>query len=108
VSASVSEISVPKSDGYVSQDLFLAIGRKAAGIPARSDFKMVLIALTQKRSPQYSSEANSHWLFSIPNTGSARRDLVSIFIAFRVEEFQFVAGGLSGRGERHIILPRIP
>ncbi len=30
-----------------------------------------------------------------PDTGFALHDLVSIFVAFRVEEFQFVAGGLS-------------
>jgi hypothetical protein len=41
-----------------------------------------------------------------PDTGFALHDLVSIFIAFRVEEFQFVAGGLSA-GARTVHHPGV-
>ena len=42
----------PKTDGYVSQDLFLARGREATESGASSDFKSALIALSQKRIAQ--------------------------------------------------------
>jgi hypothetical protein len=38
-----------------------------------------------------------------PDAGFALHDLVSISIAFRVEEFQLVGGGLSAGQERYII-----
>jgi hypothetical protein len=45
------------------------------------------------------SNAGSQWFLLVPNSGSALPDSVSIFTAFRVEELQFVAVGLSGPGK---------
>jgi hypothetical protein len=68
-------------------------GTEAAESGARSDFKLALIALSQK-IPATTRLMRVRIVPVDPGTGFALHDLVSIFIAFRVEEFQFVAGGL--------------
>jgi hypothetical protein len=93
-------ITKPKCDGYVSHNLFLA----------------------RVRSRQISASFDSHQLAATSSSGAESEekcrptrlmfgcngllgwndlirpdDLVSIFTAFRVEEFQFVAGDLSER-----------
>jgi hypothetical protein len=81
----------------------LARGTEAAESGARSDFKLALIALSQK-IPATTRLMRVRIVPVDPGTGFALHDLVSIFIAFRVEEFSSSLVAYWPGQERYIIL----
>jgi len=110
VSTSISEISEPKSGGYVSQDIFLARGRAAESRELETHHRAQRIE-TVARSSKHENcpvirPSGFASVFVDPITRSALRDLVSIFIAFGVEEFQFarLPYGVTGRMAYHSLI----
>ena len=93
MSTSISEISEAKSGGYVSQDMFLARGTAAESRDLETHHcaadRMVARSVKHKNCP-VTRPSGFASVFVDPITRSALRDLVSIFIAFGVEELQFV------------------
>jgi hypothetical protein len=84
----------------------LAWGTEAAESGARNHFKLAANSFTSEKNCPATRWMRLRIVLVGPDTGFALHDLVSIFIAFRVEEFQFVAGGLSA-GARTVHHPGV-